>query len=104
MACERRWSCRLRFCRYFAHDGIQPDVLLVAMGGCLVAGLFTRGIIRKDNYAFIIIMTAGANILLTFSFGLIQKDTWTDISINCGDAALSGALAVIAAIGVMPIF
>ena len=84
--------------------GFNPMFLLVAMGGCLVAGLFTRGIIRKDNYAFIIIMTAGANILLTFSFGLIQKDTWTDISINCGIAALSGALAVIAAIGVMPIF
>ncbi|MGI6333972.1 MAG: HD family phosphohydrolase [Saccharofermentanales bacterium] len=84
--------------------GFNPIFLLVAMGGCLVAALFTRGIIRKDNYAFIIIMTAGANILLTFSFGLIQKESWTDMSINCGIAALSGALSVIAAIGVMPVF
>ena len=84
--------------------GFNPIFMLVVMSGCLVAALFTRSIIRKDNYAFIIIMTAGANFLVSFSYGLIQKEDWTVISVSCGLAALSGALAVIAAIGIMPLF
>ncbi len=82
----------------------NPIFLVVAMCGCLVASLFTRGIIRKDNYAFIIITTAGANFIATISYGLLQRETWADISLNCGYAALSGALSVIAAIGIMPLF
>lgn len=84
--------------------GFNPIFLTVAMCGCLVAALFTRGIIRKDNYAYIIITTAGANFLITMAFGILQKDTWPDIMLNCGTTALSGGLAVIAAIGIMPLF
>ena len=84
--------------------GFDPAFLVVAISGCLVAALFTRGIIRKDNYAFIIIATAGTNFLVTLAYGLIQKSDWTTISLNCGFTALSGALSVIAAIGIMPLF
>ena len=84
--------------------GFNPIFLTVAMCGCLVASLFTRGIIRKDNYAYIIITTAGTNFLITMAFGILQKDIWPDIMINCGTTALSGGLAVIAAIGIMPLF
>ncbi len=82
----------------------NPIFLIVAMCGSLVAALFTKGIIRKDNYAFIIIATAGANFTITLAYGLLQKDSWSTISVNCGSTALSGALSVIAAIGVMPLF
>lgn len=82
----------------------NPIFLIVAMCGSLVAALFTRGIIRKDNYAFIILSTAGANFIITLSYGILQKDNWADISVNCGYTVLSGALSVIAAIGIMPLF
>lgn len=82
----------------------NPVFLVVAISGSLVAALFTRGIIRKDNYAFIIIATAGANFLMTLACGVLQKDDWTTITVNCTITALSGALSVITAIGIMPLF
>ncbi len=82
----------------------DPTFMVVALFGCLIAAIFTRGIIRKDNYAYIIIMTAGTNFLMTVAYGLMEKQSWADISLDCGIAALSGALAVIAAIGIMPLF
>ena len=84
--------------------GYDPVFVVVAMSGSLVAALFARGIIRKDNYAFIIIATAGTNFLVTLAYGLLQKSEWAEISLNCGYASLSGALSVIAAIGIMPLF
>lgn len=84
--------------------GFDPVFLIVAISGSLVAALFTKGIIRKDNYAFIIITTAGANFLLTLSCGLLLKDDWSTITVNSTITSLSGALSVIAAIGIMPLF
>lgn len=82
----------------------NPIFLAVAMVGSLVAALFAKGIIRKDNYAFIILATSGVNFLTALAFSIIQKDGWTDIILNCGYTAASGALSVIAAIGFMPLF
>lgn len=82
----------------------NPLFLAVAMMGSLVAALFARGIMRKDNYAFIILATVSTNILMTSSFGVILKEGWSDILLNCAYTAASGALSVIAAIGFMPIF
>lgn len=82
----------------------NPMFLAVALLGSLVAALFARGIIRKDNYAFIILATAGVNVVTTFAFSIIQKDGWSETTINCAYTALSGALSVIAAIGIMPLF
>ncbi|NLO36316.1 MAG: HDIG domain-containing protein [Clostridiaceae bacterium] len=82
----------------------NPVFLAVAMLGSLVAALFARGIIRKDNYAFIILTTSGVNILATLAFSIIQKEIWADIVLNSGYTAISGALSVIAAIGIMPLF
>ena len=84
--------------------GFNPAFLAVAMVGSLVAALFAKGIIRKDNYAFIILATSGANILTALAFSIMQKDAWSDTIINSGYAAISGALSVIAAIGLMPLF
>ncbi len=88
----------------FPITNFDPVFLIVAISGSIVAALFTKGIIRKDNYAIIILATAGINFLVTFSLGLLQKDSWTNISINCAYTAFSGALSVIAAIGIMPLF
>ena len=82
----------------------NPVFLLIAISGSMVAALFTKGIIRKDNYAFIILATGGINFLIAFSYGLLQKESWTVITVNCAIAAFSGALSVIAAIGIMPLF
>ena len=82
----------------------NPIFLAVALTGSLVAALFTKGIVRKDNYAFIILSTAGANIAVTLAYGMLQKEGWNDITINCAHTAISGALSVIAAIGIMPLF
>ena len=82
----------------------NPTFLLVAVSGSLVAALFTKGIIRKDNYAFIILATAGVNVLVTVSYGLLQKESWTVLTINSAYTSFSGALSVIAAIGIMPLF
>lgn len=82
----------------------NPIFLAVAMIGSLVAALFAKGIIRKDNYAFIILATSSANFLTALAFGIIQKDSWPDIILNCSYTAASGALSVIAAIGFMPLF
>ena len=82
----------------------NPIFLAVAMIGSLVAALFAKGIIRKDNYAFIILATSGANILTAFSFSIMLKEAWSDVVLNSGYAAVSGALSVIAAIGLMPLF
>lgn len=84
--------------------GFDPLFLMVAFSGGLVAALFTKGIIRKNNYAFIILTTSGTNFLIVAAYGLMQKEGWTEISINSLYAAASGALSVIAAIGIMPVF
>jgi len=82
----------------------NPVFLAVAMLGSLVAALFARGIIRKDNYAFIILTTSGVNILATLAFSILQKESWADMVLSSGYTAISGALSVIAAIGFMPLF
>jgi cyclic-di-AMP phosphodiesterase PgpH len=82
----------------------SPVFLVVAIGGSLVAALFTKGVGRKQNYGLIIIATASANILLTLACGLMQKDGGSAITVNSAYTALSGALSVIAAIGIMPLF
>jgi hypothetical protein len=84
--------------------GYNPVFLVVALLGSLVAALFTKGVIRKDNYGFIILTTAGTNILTTISLGLLQKEDWASIMMNSSYTGISGALSVIAAIGIMPLF
>lgn len=84
--------------------GFDPLFPLIAFSGGVVAALFTKGIARRDNYAFIIIMTAGTNLAMTMAYGLLQKESWSTISIQAGHTAISGTLSVIAAIGIMPLF
>lgn len=88
----------------FPMTNFSPVFLVVAMVGSLVAALFARGIIRKDNYAFIILATSGVNFLTSLAFSIMQKDGWSEMVLNCSYTAISGALSVIAAIGFMPLF
>lgn len=84
--------------------GFDPVFAMVALCGSLVAALFTKGISRRDNYAYIIIGTAGTCLVTTLAFGLLSKEDWQTITLNSAYTALSGTLSVIAAIGVMPLF
>jgi putative nucleotidyltransferase with HDIG domain len=84
--------------------GFDPLFPLIAISGSAVAALFTKGITRRDSYAFIIIMTAGTNLAITLCYGLIQKESWSALSVQAGYTAISGTLSVIAAIGIMPLF
>ncbi len=84
--------------------GFDPLFAVVALSGSSVAALFTKGISRRDNYAYIIIATASTNFLTTLAFGILLKEEWPKISLNCAVTALSGTISVIAAIGIMPLF
>ncbi|MDD3503298.1 MAG: HDIG domain-containing protein [Eubacteriales bacterium] len=84
--------------------GFDPLFPIIAISGGIVAALTTKGITRRDNYALIIIMTAGTNLAVTLAFGLLQKEGWSSLSIQAGYTAISGTLSVIAAIGIMPLF
>lgn len=82
----------------------NPFFAVVALIGSLVAALFTRGINKQDNYAQLILATAFANFLSTVAVSLTQHDGWTDILINAASSVVSGVIAVIAAIGIMPLY
>lgn len=84
--------------------GFDPIFAMVALCGSIVAALFTKGISRRDNYAYIILATAGTCLVTTLAFGVLQKEDWETITLNTAYTALSGTLSVIAAIGVMPLF
>ncbi len=84
--------------------GFDPIFLIVALSGSIVAALFTKGITRRDNYAYIIIATASTNLVATLAFGILLKEEWQTVSVNCAITALSGTISVIAAIGIMPLF
>lgn len=84
--------------------GFDPAFLLVAVSGALVAGLFTKGVTLKNNYAVIILTTGGITMLTSLAYGLLMEQDWTAITIDSGYAALAGVLSVIAAIGIMPLF
>lgn len=82
----------------------SSSFVLIALTGSVVAALITKGISRHDNYAKIILATAGANLLMTLSIGLLEKESWSVITSNCAQTTLSGILSVIVGIGIMPLF
>ncbi|MDD2533768.1 MAG: HDIG domain-containing protein [Eubacteriales bacterium] len=84
--------------------GFDPVFAVVAITGSIVAALFTKGITRRDNYAYIMIATAGANLVATLSFGILLKEEWQTLMLKSAVTALSGSISVIAAIGIMPLF
>ena len=84
--------------------GFDPLFAVVAISGSLVAALFTKGISRRDNYAYIMIATAGTNLVATLAFGILLKEEWQTLALNSAVTALSGTISVIAAIGIMPLF
>ncbi len=84
--------------------GFNPSFPLVALLGCTIAALFTKGTGRHDNYARIILATSFVNAGATLIAGLLQKDSWTGVTSNVLQATLSGALSVIIGIGIMPLF
>ncbi len=85
-------------------SGFDPVFAIVAVSGSIVAALFTKGITRRDNYAYIMIATASANLVATLAFGILLKEDWQKILINSAITTLSGTISVIAAIGIMPLF
>ena len=84
--------------------GFDPAFLIVAVSGSLVAALFTKGVTLKNNHAVIILTTSGVMMLTSLAYGLMMEQDWARITVDSGYAALSGALSVIAAIGIMPLF
>ncbi len=83
----------------------NPSFAIVAMTGCLVASLFTRGTSgRQDNYARIILATSLTTATTAFIVSFLQKESWALISSHVTQATVSGALSVIIGIGIMPLF
>ncbi|HZK29547.1 MAG TPA: HDIG domain-containing protein [Clostridia bacterium] len=82
----------------------DPTFPIVAILGCTIAALFTKGTNRHDNYARIILATSFVNALSTMLVGLLQKESWGLITSNMTQATVSGGLSVIIGIGIMPLF
>jgi len=82
----------------------NPTFPVVALLGCTIAALFTKGSGRHDNYARIILATSFVNAAATLLGGLLQKESWGAITSTVMQATLSGALSVIIGIGIMPLF
>lgn len=83
----------------------NPSFSIVALTGCLVASLFTRGTSgRQDNYARIILATSLTTAMTAFIVSFLQKESWALISSHVIQSTVSGALSVIIGIGIMPLF
>ncbi len=82
----------------------NPSFPIVALLGCTMAALMTKGSGRHDNYARIILATSFVNAAAAVSIGLLQKDSWGMITSFFLQATISGALSVIIGIGIMPLF
>jgi len=85
-------------------SGFDSKYLLVAILGCVVASLFTIGISKRNNYALIIISTAMTCFLASITYNMLIKSSIRDTFMDSGYAVLSGAVAVIFALGIMPLF
>ena len=84
--------------------GFDPEFALISTGGCLVASLYAGRMTNQDSYARIILMTSLTNGVLALAFGLMQKELWSTWTTSAFTAIISGAVSVIAAIGIMPLF
>jgi hypothetical protein len=82
----------------------NPSFAIVALTGCLVASLFTKGTNRQDNYARIILATSLTTAATAFLVSFLQKESWALITSHVTQAVVSGALSVIIGIGIMPLF
>lgn len=82
----------------------NPSFAIVALTGCLVASLFTKGTSRQDNYARIILATSLTTAATAFLVSFLQKESWALITNHVIQAVVSGALSVIIGIGIMPLF
>ena len=82
----------------------NPSFPIVAMLGCTVAALMTKGSGRQDNYARIILSTAFTAAAAALTLGLLQKESWGQITSHVLQSTLSGGLSVIIGIGIMPLF
>lgn len=84
--------------------GYDIRTVLVSLTGCCVAALFARGIARRDNYAYIIITTVLACLVSLAGYAAVFRVGWDALASDATYAVLSGALSVIAAIGLLPVF
>ncbi len=84
--------------------GYDIRMVLVSLTGCCVAALFARGITRRDNYAYIIITTSLACLFSLVGHASVFRVGWDHLVTDATYAVLSGALSVIAAIGLLPVF
>ncbi len=84
--------------------GFDVKFLFVALSGCIIAALFTIGISKRDNYAMIIISTTLTCFIATIVYDVLSQTAIRDMFIDSAFAAASGSIAVIIALGLMPLF
>jgi putative nucleotidyltransferase with HDIG domain len=84
--------------------GFDVKFLFVAISGCIISALFTIGISKRDNYAMIIISTTLTCFIASFVFNVLYQTPMRDMFIDTTFAAASGAISVIVALGLMPLF
>lgn len=84
--------------------GFDVKFVIVSTVGCIVAALYTQGISGKNNYALIIISTAMACFTMSLTFDVLSKTGLRESFTDSVFAVLTGAVSVILALGLMPLF
>lgn len=82
----------------------NPQFLMIGLTGCLVAALFTQSVTNQDHFAKLILAIAGSNFLMTSAYSLIQNTSLTGVGLEITSSVISGIVAVVGAIGSMPLF
>jgi cyclic-di-AMP phosphodiesterase PgpH len=84
--------------------GFDPKFLMIAILGSVIAALYTLGISKRNNYALIIISTALTCFLASTAYGVLTRISLRELFFDSTYAVGSGAISVIIALGLMPLF
>ena len=85
-------------------SGYDVKMLLVSLTGCIAASLFAHAVSRRDNYAYLILVTAGVCLASVTGYSIFFQTGWDALVDDATYAILSSSLSVISAIGLMPVF
>lgn len=82
----------------------NPHFLPTALVGILVATILAKDISNPTNYVRLIASVTISNLIIRLTIGLILRETWLTIGTHVAVATISGAVSVLAALGMMPLF
>ena len=85
-------------------SGYDVKMMLVSLTGCIAAALFAHAVSRRDNYAYLILVTGAVCLATITGYSIVFQTGWDVLVGDATYAILSSCLSVITAIGLMPVF